>query len=273
MSFEYNDETFKKIQNVELEMLKEVDRICRKYDIIYELDGGTLLGAVRYGGFIPWDDDIDIRMLRKDYDKFCDVCQNEFGEKYFWQTYHTDPGYRWEYGRVLKNNTKFFRDDHEMIKSRNGIFLDIFPCDNMPGKGLSKSIFNLRSFIARKIGYSVVGARYEKNILKKIAYKLLALIPMKLVAKEYDKLSQKYAGTETKYVRTTGWHWKQESKGYLRSWLTDYEEIKFEDMVAFAPKDTDGFLRYMYGDDYMTPPPVDKRKPQHLATLIEFGEE
>lgn len=96
---------------------------------------------------------------------------------------------------------------------------------------------------------------------------------MKLVAKEYDKLSQKYAGIETKYVRTTGWHWKQESKGYLRSWLTDYEEIKFEDMVAFAPKDTDGFLRYMYGDDYMTPPPVDKRKPQHLATLIEFGEE
>lgn len=172
-----------------------------------------------------------------------------------------------------KNNTKFFRSDHEMIKSRNGIFLDIFPCDNMPEKGLSKSMFNLRSFIARKIGYSIVGARYEKNILKKLAYNLLALIPMKLVAKEYDKLSQKYAGIETKYVRTTGWHWKQESKGYLRSWLTDYEEIKFEDMVAFAPKDTDGFLRYMYGDDYMTPPPVDKRKPQHLATLIEFGEE
>ena len=172
MSFEYNDETFKKIQNVELEMLKEVDRICRKYDRPLCRTGCRFgrMGSGRTGadtsrgdsdaedagcrGFIPWDDDIDIRMLRKDYDKFCDVCQNEFGEKYFWQTYHTDPGYRWEYGRVLKNNTKFFRSDHEMIKSKNGIFLDIFPCDNMPEKGLSKLIFNLRSFIARKIGFA-----------------------------------------------------------------------------------------------------------------------
>ena len=271
MSFEYNDEIFKKIQKVELEMLKEVDRICRKYKIIYELDGGTLLGAVRYGGFIPWDDDIDIRMLRKDYDKFCDVCQKEFGEKYFWQTYYTDPEYRWEYGRVLKNNTKFVRNDHEMIKSRNGIFLDVFPCDSMPEKGITKLIFNLRSFIARKIGYSVVGARYEKNILKRGIYKMLALIPMRLVAREYDKLAQMYAEENTKYVRTIGWHWKQESKGYLRSWLTDYEEIKFEDMVAFAPKDTDGFLKYMYGDDYMTPPPIEKQVAHHDALLLDLN--
>lgn len=273
MEFIYNDKVLKKIQKVELEMLKEVDRICRKYDITYELDGGTLLGAVRYGGFIPWDDDIDIRMLRVDYDRFCEVCQDELGETYFWQTYHTDPGYRWGYGRVLKNNTRFCRSDHEMIKSKNGIFLDIFPCDNMPEKGIAKQLFNLRSFIARKIGYSIVGAKYEKNFLKRVGYKFLTLFPMKVVTREFDNLAKMYANKDTKYVRTTGWHWKQESQGYLRSWLTDYEEIQFEDMTTFAPKDTDGFLKYMYGDDYMIPPPEDKRKPQHPATLIEFGEE
>ena len=273
MSFEYNDDVLKKIQNIELEMLKEVDRICRKYSIIYELDGGTLLGAVRYGGFIPWDDDIDIRMLRKDYDRFCDVCQDEFGDKYFWQTYHTDPEYRWGYGRVLKNNTEYCRADHEMINSRNGIFLDIFPCDNMPEKGVQKQIYNFRCYIARKIGYSVVGAIYEKNHAKRLAYRVLSLIPIKVAANEFDRLASKYDNKQTKYVRTPGWHWKQESKGYLRSWLTEYKEIKFEDMVAYAPKDTDGFLRYMYGDDYMTPPPENERNPQHPATMIDFGEE
>lgn len=273
MGFEYSDEVFKKIQNTELEMLKEVDRICRKYNIIYELDGGTLLGAVRYGGFIPWDDDIDIRMLRADYDKFCEVCQKEFGDRYFWQTYNTDLAYRWGYGRVLKNNTKFCRADHEMIKSRNGIFLDIFPCDNMPEKGILKHLFNFRCYFARKIGYSVVGAKYEKNLFKRVGYMMLSLIPMSFAAREFDRLAIMYADTETKYVRTPGWHWKQESKGYLRSWLTEYKEIQFENMVAYAPKDTDGFLKYMYGDDYMTPPPVEKRNPQHPATMIDFGEE
>lgn len=273
MDVNYTEDLIRKMQLVELEMLKEVDRICRENSILYELDGGTLLGAVRNGGFIPWDDDIDIRMLRQDYDRFCDICQKEFSDKYFLQTYKTDSGYRWGYARVLKTGTTFHRADHEMITSKNGIFIDIFPCDNMPEKGMAKMVFNARSFLARKIGYSIVGKKYEKNIFKKLGYQILSLIPMEIAAKEFDKLAQKYAAKETKLVRTTGWHWKQESEGYLRTWLTEYQEIQFEDMVAFAPKDTDGFLRYMYGDDYMTPPPEDKRKPQHPATMIDFGEE
>ena len=272
--WEYSPELIRKMQLVELDMLKELDRICRKNEIFYELDGGTLLGAVRHGGFIPWDDDIDVRMLRKDYDKFCEVCKTELDvDKYFLQTYKTDPNYRWGYGRILKKGTVFRRVDHEMIQSQTGVFIDIFPCDNMPERGIKKSWYNFRCFIARKIGYSVVGAKCERNRIKRIIYYLIAKIPLHWATNMYETLARQYANEPTRFIRTAGWHYKQECKGYLRSWMTEYCEIPFEDMMAYAPKDTDGFLRYLYGDDYMTPPPVEKRNPQHPATYIDFGEE
>ena len=121
------------LQAVLLEMLLEVDRICRKNGIGYSLFMGALLGAVRHGGFIPWDDDLDVAMLRPEYERFREACRRDLDlERFFFQDHTTDPEYRWAYGRIRRNDSEFVRLGQEHMKMRTGIFMDIFPMDATP---------------------------------------------------------------------------------------------------------------------------------------------
>ena len=123
-------EDLRKLQLIELEMLLEVDRICRENKIRYMISSGTLLGAVRHKGFIPWDDDLDTYMLREDFEKFCEEWNKDADkDKFFLQTYKTDPEYRWGYAKIRRKGTEYLRDGQEAIKCMSGVSMDIFILD------------------------------------------------------------------------------------------------------------------------------------------------
>ena len=131
-AYQISNEELKKLQRIELEMLIELDRICRKHQVSYSLDGGTLLGAVRHKGFIPWDDDIDVIMLRPEYEKFRSACERELDQtRFFLQDYKSDPHYRWGYEKLRRLGTEHIRLGQESLKQRTGVFLDIFVADQI----------------------------------------------------------------------------------------------------------------------------------------------
>lgn len=131
MKFPGLDVEIRKVQKVQLEMLLEFDRICEKYNITYQLFAGTLLGAVRHNGFIPWDDDIDVCLTREDYNQFLRACEKELNNQYFLQTYETDKNYIFQYAKLRKNNTTFLEFVDSECNIHHGIFIDIFPLDNI----------------------------------------------------------------------------------------------------------------------------------------------
>ena len=123
--------SIKDVQIVCLEILKEIDRICKQNGILYWMEGGSMLGAVRHHGFIPWDDDLDIAMFRDDYNRFLEIASKELKENYFLQTHQTDPEYPLFYAKVRKNNTFIDERSYQDLNIHKGIFVDIFPVDGL----------------------------------------------------------------------------------------------------------------------------------------------
>ena len=154
---ELTPEQFRKMQLTELDMLVEFDRVCRKHNINYVLFGGSLLGAVRHQGYIPWDDDADIGMLREDYNRFKNYIGELNSEICYFQDHDTDPEYRWGYGKIRRTGSEYVRVGQEHLKCKTGIFVDVFPMDDIPMNLPGQLIQNFRCFVLRKILWSEVG--------------------------------------------------------------------------------------------------------------------
>lgn len=268
---EFNNHELAKLHQDLLLPLLEVDRICKKHNIRYFLSDGTLLGAVRHKGFIPWDDDIDVHMLRNDYDEFCKVCRKELNKsEFFLQTQETDKYYNWVYGKLRLKKSSYVRTGQEHLKQKNGIFIDILPIDNMIGNNLIQLVFNFICKICRRILWAPVGKVSEKNMFSRWKYTIISLIPRKFTIYIFNFFTKFYNDKQTDFLVYN--NTELESKKLLvfkKEWYDKVINMEFEGYEFSAPIGYDEILNLTYGD-YMVMPPKSERRGHCYASYVKF---
>lgn len=267
-----SDKVLRQVQLIQLEMLQEVDRICRKCNIQYNIIAGTLLGAVRHGGYIPWDDDADVAMLRPEYEKFRKACRREMDtSRFVFQDHRSTEGYRWGYGKLRRKDTLFLREHQEHMPYFQGIFIDIFPLDGVPDHYFFRSLKNFECFCVRKILWARVGKIAEHSFWKRQLYRLLDKIPEKEVFHYYHNMIRRANRKPTRMVRILMFPTPNAEWGYYRRWYENSADTEFEGIVFQGIKDYDSYLSFKFGD-YMELPPKEKRKVHPVSGLkLEAG--
>lgn len=265
--------TLRQLQLNELELVVEVDRICRKYGIQYSLDGGTLLGAIRHKGFIPWDDDADLIFTRHEYAKFYRACKKELrGSKFFLQEWRTDPYYRWGYAKLRNRSTEYIRAGQEHMKYQTGVCVDLFVVDHVPDSRILRGLFYYYNLGIRKILYSELGMVQAKSAGLRRWYGLLYKIPRNLVFRARNAVAGLVNLHSTELVSHLGYQYPKRCRyGMPATCFEDYIEIEFEGMKFMGFRQYDLYLRTHYGD-YMTLPPKEQQRGYNNASTMVLSD-
>lgn len=275
--FKLEGEKLKKAQELELKCLEELDRICRKNDITYFLGGGTLLGAVRHHGFIPWDDDIDVMMLPDQYEKFKAVVKKDLSDEFFYQSKETDPGYHSVFDKIRLKGTIFDTAFSATCDLKcHGVFIDIFTHDYISNQTLIqkfhiRKVQFLRSLVNHKWRGTPMNFHGTLEMASKLVTKYMKKTSMEKLEKKQMKAIVKYNRKKTSYLYDgRGEHLLHgvfPSK-YLEEGAAFIEFCGKEFPV---PKYYDEYLKFSYGEDYMTLPPEEKRVAEHDLVNVDFG--
>lgn len=267
------------LQLVELDILKEFLRICEKYDLQYYALGGTLLGAVRHKGFIPWDDDVDIGMPRPDFIRFGEIAKQEFPRYIRFCTYQETPGYRYYVPRLTDSRVKVI-DSSAAVEQEKEAWIDIFPLDGMPGNKWKRKLHCFRLLFARaRVNYSMFSTNIDlkktnRPFVERAMIAVGKILPVEKIfqtEKEFrrlDRLMQKYPYDTSEYlINFMGIHKLKEM--FHKKYYGEGADYPFEDVILRGPADYDSVLTQMYGD-YRNPP--SKEEMNHHNTRIKEGE-
>ena len=257
--------TVKDVQDVLLEMLKDIDAICQKNNIPYFLNGGSALGAVRHKGFIPWDDDADIAMMIDDYHRFQEVLKTDLPDKYCYQCFETDQRYNVLIpGMKIRKKNTYLKEVNTLLSNRcvgydgcDGIFIDVFVydyCSNKKSRDLPRRIWNQILMIPEVISDNV----FHHN---PVGIK-------KAIMNNAHKYGQKNWGSDYIGFDLT-WVWKTPFHPFIfkKEDIYPVQYVPFEDTKLPIANHPHEYLCTAIAPSYMTPPPEDKRAPKHIVDI------
>lgn len=269
-------DALRELQLEELSILKEIKRVCEKNQIRYFLASGTLLGAVRHRGFIPWDDDIDIEMPYEDYLRFQKIAQEELGERFFVQTSETDPYYAFPYLRVQKKNTALLREWDKIIPGNHWIWIDVFPLVDLGGDRdyrIKRLLLKTAAFLRMDETAFDLNRKWLKSKSGFFQYMLVVLA--RTLPKKFRWKIRKFLLRFVFRVQNTPdvtFVWTTVTRRIPREVYDEPDEMMwFEDDYYPVPKGYDTYLRILY-KDYTQLPPAEKRKPR-FSLAVSFERE
>lgn len=274
--------TMEKIKEKQLEILTEFDEACKTIGLRYSLAFGTLLGAERHGGYIPWDDDVDIFMLRDDYEKFLELGPELLPENLFIQNYETEENYHNNFSKIINTSTTLKEPVHDMLDISDGVFIDVFPID---AAGSRKSTRLLNNLIICSLEYMrfLTTEKVIWNHKKPIHIRLIRLFFYNVgtllgnfrlnkletyIRKRNNTNDNNF--TYCRYRRTALFENNMLDAFVDMDIFKNLKKVEFESRTFKAIEDTEQFLSLRYGEDYMELPPKEERVSRHEYVDIEI---
>ncbi|WP_294409592.1 LicD family protein [uncultured Ruminococcus sp.] len=244
------------------EIIQRIDKVCNDNGLRYYLIGGTLLGAVRHGGFIPWDDDLDIAMPRADFQRFIAIAARELGSEYHLSWITTDPQYFLRFAKVCKNNTSFVENLGRGSYSDFGIFVDIFPLDVT--NGYNKKI-EYRRAISKKLEIAMHLRRENVHDIKHLLAKIVPNPVLHYISTAVMRSKSSKSGS---YYSNFGSQYAIKKQTMPISWFAEGICIQFEDGEFSAPKEYQRVLESIFGPNYMQLPPKNSRRTHYPQKVV-----
>jgi len=265
-----------KIHESNLNILDEFVKICKKYNLTYFLVGGTLLGAVRHNGFIPWDDDLDVGMPREDYEFFISNYYKKLNSKFELDVHDHNKLYWLPFAKIRLKNTTYIESGAKNYIGDQGIWIDIFPLDSISNIKKAKIQKKITTAIRAEMGnrQNIINNidKRKKKILKMIFIGFNSNKTLGKLQNKIMKLQNKKQNTE--YFANFGSQYEIEKQIHLKEKYFPLKKMKFEGKLYNVPNDYDYVLTKIYGKNYMELPPVEKRVTHNpLKIVFEDGEE